>query len=478
MAGVLRALCPGGCSVSRNRSAPDVGPHDLRTGVVAAVIVMPKNLKKRYLLPHLLLMAGWAGIGLPFLAGCSTVESGRDKVATMFGASNRPAEERLLADGSLAPMEGQDEFDAAKKLYVAKDFVEAEKAFKKVTKKYEDRPIEEEALFMLAESQFQQERFPRAEDSYNRLLNKYEGSRYMDQATFRLFTIAREWLDGPAPIQEQEVLQASGGENPESGVVRIDKQKRPFPLIPNFTDDKRPAFDTDGRALEALKVIWLNHPTGKLADDAVMLSGVHHYRTGDYLEAGHFFEMLREQYPNSPHAANAYQFGAHVEQLVYQGPAYDGRGLDKAIELTESTLSLFPDKVNRERLQKSLAYINHEKARKDWERVQYRLGKGQREAAEINCVALLQDHPDSAFAELAKQTMEDLKAERLKRAGKDTSQEPFQPELPEYDESYDSDTGEIYIEDIEGAETVDTEDSVAPPDFSDVPDLFEDLPAE
>lgn len=478
MAGVLRALCPGGASVSRSRSASDVGPHDIRTGVVAAVIVMPKNLKNRNLLPHLLLVVGWAVIGLPYLVGCSTVESGREKIGTMFGSSTRTAEERLLADGSLAPMEGQDEFDAAKKLYAAKNFEEAEKAFKKVTKDYEDRPIEEEALFMLAESQFQQERFPRAEDSYNRLLSKYEGSRYMDQATFRLFTIAREWLDGPAPVQEQEVIQASGGENPESGVVKIDKQKRPFPLIPNLTDNKRPAFDTDGRALEALKSIWLNHPTGKLADDAVMLSGVHHYRTGDYLEAGHFFEMLREQYPNSPHAANAYQFGAHVEQLIYQGPAYDGRGLDKAIELTESTLSLFPDKVNRERLQKSLAYINHEKARKSWERVQYRLGKGQREAAEINCVALLQDHPDSAFAELAKQTMEELRAERLKRSGKDPSEEMVQPELPKYEESYDGEVGEIYIGDSVEGETVESEDTMSPPDFEDVPDLFDNLPTE
>ncbi len=122
MAGVLRALCPGGASVSRSRSASDVGPHDIRTGVVAAVIVMPKNLKNRNLLPHLLLVVGWAVIGLPYLVGCSTVESGREKIGTMFGSSTRTAEERLLADGSLAPMEGQDEFDAAKETVCRQGF--------------------------------------------------------------------------------------------------------------------------------------------------------------------------------------------------------------------------------------------------------------------------------------------------------------------------------------------------------------------
>ena len=277
-------------------------------------------------------------------------------------------------------------------------FPQRKRRLRKVSKKYADRPIEEQSLFMLAESQFQQKRYPRAQDSYNRLLSKYESSRYLEQSTHRLFNIAEVWLDGPKPVRENEIRLATGGDDPSAPLPALPKEKRPAPLLPNLTDHTRPVFDTDGRALEALKSVWLNNPTGKLADDAVMLSGVYHLRRGDYLESERFFDMLRENYPDSEHAANAYKLGAHVIQMSYQGPEYDGRGLDKARELTESTLNLFPENADRERLKRRLVRLKHEEARKAWQRVQYRLKRGELNAAEINCITLIKEFPDSAFA--------------------------------------------------------------------------------
>ena len=72
--------------------------------------------------------------------------------------------------------------------------------------------------------------------------------------------------------------------------------------------------------------------------------------------------------------------------------------------------------------------------------------------------------------------MEELRAERLKRAGKDPSEEMLQPELPKYEESYE--VGEIYIGDSVEGETVESEDTITSPDFEDVPDLFDNLPTE
>ena len=74
--------------------------------------------------------------------------------------------------------------------------------------------------------------------------------------------------------------------------------------------------------------------------------------------------------------------------------------------------------------------------------------------------------------------MERLRAER---AGDDPEMEQFQPDLPKYEESYDDDTGEYYIGDLESGETVEIEETQnvdAPIDFSDVPNLFDDVPAE
>ncbi len=362
-----------------------------------------------------------------------------------FPTATTSAKDRLLLSGKLGPMEGQDDFDAAQKLFDDQKYSAAEKAFKKVAKKYADKPIEEQTLFMLAESQFKQERFPKAQDSYNRLLSKYESSRYLDQSTHRLFDIARVWLDFPEPVKESEIRLATGGDDPNSPPVPLKKVKRPAPLLPNFTDDKRPMFDTDGRAMEALKSVWLNNPTGKLADDAVMMSGVYYLRKGDYLEAERYFDMLRQHYPDSNHAANAYKLGAHVIQVSYQGPHYDGRGLDKAKELTESLSSLYPDTEDQERIKKRLARIQHEKARKEWERVKYRLKRGEKRAAEINCSIVLQDYPDSAFAKMAQEQLEKLQAERNARLKPEPLEEQFQPGLPEYEATQEEEPGEFFL---------------------------------
>src|SRR5690606_41681136 len=54
-------------------------------------------------------------------------------------------------------------------------------------------------------------------------------------------------------------------------------------------------------AIQSLKTIWMNDPTGPLADDALMLTATYYLRKGDFLEADHFFTILREEFPKSPH---------------------------------------------------------------------------------------------------------------------------------------------------------------------------------
>jgi len=437
---------------------------------------MQNLLNQPLLRSRWLTLALAVGIGLSALSGCSSIGSGRKKsTGGIFGHKNDKKVVELTKDGSLAPMRGQEEYDAAERYYKQEQYDDAEKAFKKVSTKYADSPIEEHALFMLAESQFKQEKYPRAQDSYNRLMTRFENSRYLDKATFRLFAIAQEWLDSPEPVSQGEIIQATGGDDPQATPQPVERISRPFPLIPNLTDRKRPLFDRDGRAIEALRSIWLNNPTGKLADDAIMFTAVHHYRTGNFLEAARFFTMLRENYPDSQHAANAYQFGAHVEQLNHQGPEYDSQGLDKAAELVRSTLSLFPNEVDKDRLHRTLAHIQHEKARKDWNRVLFRLKRGENGSAEMLCVNFLKDHPNSAFTQLASETLTKLKAERQPEdVGGASPVDQFNlPELPEAEteESYEEDPGEFPVQEIPVA------DPYQKPNFEDVPDLFADPPA-
>ncbi len=106
-------------------------------------------------------------------------------------------------------------------------------------------------------------------------------------------------------------------------------------------------FDTDGRALQALRSIWLHDTTGPLADDALMLSANYHLRTGDFTESARLYKLLREQYPDSKHFENAFMLGSHVTLASYQGPSYDGKSLDEATKLKEAALRIFPRPVGR-----------------------------------------------------------------------------------------------------------------------------------
>ncbi len=103
-------------------------------------------------------------------------------VKNIFGPIGRKAREavEIQERDPLAPVEGSEELDVAKKLYDNKDYANARKAFQKVAKKYKDKHIEEETLFMVAESDFQMQHFADAQDSYDELFKKYPSTRYLE----------------------------------------------------------------------------------------------------------------------------------------------------------------------------------------------------------------------------------------------------------------------------------------------------------
>ena len=116
---------------------------------------------------------------------------------------------------------------------------------------------------------------------------------------------------------------------------------------------------TAGRALQALQSIWLNDANGPLADDALMLTANYHLQTGDFVEAARVYQLLREQYPDSPHFKDAYLLDSHVRLASYEGPGYDGRALQESRNLRETAQRLFPDlsAEERERLDDELRRI-------------------------------------------------------------------------------------------------------------------------
>lgn len=311
---------------------------------------------------------------------------------------------------ALTPPEGLAAYEEAQELFQAGEYAKAERAFKKVARKYKDSPVEEDALFMVAESQFAQEEFSWAQDSYNDLFQKYPSTRYMDEATGRLFKIGQIWLRFPELVTTDEI-QPVNFEKPKDTPLPPDTRESTYdpslavPILPNVWDRTRPVFDTEGRALQALKSIWLNDPTGPLADDALMLTASYHLRSGDYAEADRVYEILREQYPKSPHLDNAFVFGSHVKLMSYQGPLYDGGALDEARELKESTLRLYPNLPDRERQLDEIRAIDEQRAAREWEMVRYWQKKGKPLSVAAACREVIRLYPNSSYAQQARQLL-------------------------------------------------------------------------
>lgn len=358
------------------------------------------------------------------LVGCSVMDMARkheDKEVREMASTDdvQGPLERFLATGSFkkakqlkyeTPPEAQKLFDEAESMYKLGEVKVAEKKFKKVADGYKDYAIREDALFMMAECQFQQKRYAYADDSYGRVVKDFPSTRYLDTVSQRRFEIARTWLGFPDIVTSSEVQpvnfdKPSDTPAPESSKPGPSGISYTIPVFPNLTDNTRPTFDTKGRALQSLKSIWLDDPTGPLADDAIMLTASHFLREGDFVEADHMYATLRKEYPKSRHLENAFVLGSHVKLMSYQGSQYDGTSLEEARQLRESTLRIYPNTPDRERLLSEIQKIEDANAQREMEVVRFYQKKGKPKAVAVYCKELIRKFPNSRQADQAREIL-------------------------------------------------------------------------
>ncbi|MEI8382703.1 MAG: outer membrane protein assembly factor BamD [Planctomycetota bacterium] len=382
---------------------------------------------KKVNLPRRLVLRGWiAALMLSILPGCVTPWEKsalmKDNTPDIKGVKG-PEERRLSGlfrlrkqeeaaadeNDSLKPLPGTDAFVAAKELYRDDQFKEAENAFKKVAKKYKKSDIREDAIFMQGEAAFRQEHYADANDLYAQLLKEYPSTRYLDVVSDRLFKIGRIWLDFPEVAKLGEIEQINF-EDPKRKLPAEEPPKlNKTPIfVPNFFDEHKPTFDTPGNGVAALQLIWMNDPTGPLADDAMMLVASHYARKGNYIEADRYFRMLRETFPNSPHLRDAFLIGSHVKLMAYQGANYDDKTLSDAQMLKESTIRLYPEMAEVGRLKDELTRIEQAKAERDWQLVELYARKGNKRAVAVMCHQLISHYPKSDQADKARERLQTM----------------------------------------------------------------------
>ncbi len=353
------------------------------------------------------------------------------------GAEWEQQKQDAAATGATQGIPGLSEYFAAEKLYESGNYAEAEKSFKALVRarKWEGRswaertvdqlkgqkkdafdayyseygdPVEEDALFMVAECRYHQKKYSWAQDSYGELIERYPATRHLDAVTRRLFEIAHMWMGFPEVTSDGQVNLASAdavANNPKQASKDFQK-----PSFFNFTSRSRPIFDTSGRALQALESIWLHDPNGPLADDALMLTANYHLRTNDYVEAARVYELLREQYPDSPHFKDAFLLDSFVRQASYDGPGYDTRPLEDARRLKQDARQMFPELTDeqRKRLETELVRISEAEVADLWHLVEFYQRKQNPSGIALHCNMILTRFPDSAYATRARQTLQAL----------------------------------------------------------------------
>lgn len=319
---------------------------------------------------------------------------------------NKDIGPRSLAEGTKFTAAGRQAVQDARELFDAGNYAAAGKRYQKIAKEYERTSIGEEAQFRLAECLFAQQKYPAAQDAYDQLFADYTSTRYVEQASKRLYEIAQQWLDISDPRHRSAIRTVSAVEveydDPEDIAPPPRDPTIRYRILPNLHDRTRPVFDTQGRALKALKSIWLNDPLGPMADDALVNTARYYLRRNDYIEADRYFRILREEYPDSDYFKEAHLLGSHVRLMSYQGPAYDGAALDGADQLAAQTLNLFPDSEERQQLRQDRQKMVQLKAQRIWNDVLYYEAKKSDPAVAITCIQLINEFPETGFADMAR----------------------------------------------------------------------------
>lgn len=384
-------------------------PHSFSGPSTASLRPQPGSFPRP---PRARLLLVWL-LGLCTLSwpGCKSTLDNLD-VSNIMGPAGRRAKqaaEDAQGGRQLAELEGHAEFEEAKAEFDAHQFAEARKKLHKIVKRYKDKPIEEDAMFYRAEADYRLEKYAKAQDEYEELLKKHPSTRYLETSTQRLYDIALGWLGYPKNAAEVELAHFARMGS-EHGIDSNPDTQIPaevwFPI--NVANRRKPIFDPEGRALECLRSVWMNDPTGPLADDALLMHAVHRLRSGDYIEADRDFATIREQYADREVAMAAYVLGAHASLLAYQGAHYDGKQLEEARQLTESALRLFPEAPQKKKLENDLARIDSELANRDWEIGEYHRRRGEKSAAAFYYESLVKTSPESQRALAAKEKLVQL----------------------------------------------------------------------
>lgn len=265
--------------------------------------------------------------------------------------------------------------DDRKELYrkAAKTYIQA-------GKHWASSSLEQDAYFMAAESYFFAEEYPKAEDYYVKLIKEYPRTRYQDRVDQRRMEIGNYWLQFPDKFYNV-----------------------------NWTDKTKPWNDTQNHGKRVLEKMLLDSPTGRLADDATMDIANTEFKRENWNEALDRYRDLITVYTDSPHQFDAHFLGSKAALLAYQGPQYSSEPLEQADKLLKQMVRQFSKQASerKESIAEMLAEVKYRQAERLYDEATYRNNKQEYAAAIVYCDRILDNYPDTPFAEKAQEIIDE-----------------------------------------------------------------------
>jgi len=274
----------------------------------------------------------------------------------------------------------EEAYASGQDLFRRQEYGDAAKQFKQAAARWPDSRVEQDSMFFLAECQFFSTKYPEATEAYEALVKKFPNSSHLDNVIRRQFDIARYW--------EQH-----------------HQYKPHWATTPNLLDKTRPLFDTLGRSLKTYEGIWLNDPTGPLADDALMATANSHFLRGRYGDADDYYEQIRRDHPRSEHQYEAHVLGLQCKLREYQGPDYEGSPLEEAKHLAKQLKVQFAGElsdVERERLETIQAKLSKQLAMREYTMAKYYDDTKHYGSAKYYYARLVREYPQTELAEQAR----------------------------------------------------------------------------
>lgn len=283
-------------------------------------------------------------------------------------------ETKKFVNPKYAPKDSpKEQFDYAMGFYNSKDYKKAAAEFEKLIKHYEYSEFAANSQYYIGLCFENMGKLFVAYQNYQKALDNYPHNEKIDEIIAREFNIAGIY---------------AGKANPKLMGVNI--------------------MTSLDRAAEIYKKVVENAPYGRFADEAQFNLGDTYKKAERFDEAIEAFQKVVDEYPSSPFAAKAKYESAYCAYRASLKPAYDSESTQKAIRAFQE---FSKDEVGRDLVMEAddtVRRLKDKAAEKSLLSAQFYEKQKHYASAIIYYKDILEQYPESSFAELARKKIEEL----------------------------------------------------------------------